>query len=199
MAVGGLEEVRVHARIIAATNLELEKEVAEGRFREDLYYRLNVVPIHIPPLRDRREDIPALIAHFLRKYTKEYGVSRGELSGPTVRTLLAYEYLGNVRELENIIERCVALGSEDIALSTLQGVPAPHAASSAAHGSALFAVHEFPEDGLPLDDLIAQLEEILFREALERTAGKKTDAAALLGITFRQFRYRLSKLEDKED
>jgi len=195
-AVGGLEEVRVEARIIAATNLDLEQEVGAGRFREDLYYRLNVVPIHIPPLRDRREDIPALIAHFLRKYIKEYGVDRGELSAPTVRTLLSYDYSGNVRELENIIERCVALGSEDIALSTLQGVVAPQATTSLVGDELLFGIGEFPEEGVELDALIGQLEKRMFDEALHRTNGKKKDAAALLGITFRQFRYRLSKLEE---
>ena len=193
-AVGGLEEVQVHARIIAATNLELDKEVAAGRFREDLFYRLNVVPIHIPPLRDRREDIPALIAHFLRKYTKEYGADRGGLSATTVRTLLSYEYSGNVRELENIIERCVALGSEDIALSTLQGHAQNQATTSLMGEELLFGVGEFPEEGVELDTLIAQLEKRMFDEALKRTHGKKKDAAELLGITFRQFRYRLSKL-----
>jgi two-component system, NtrC family, response regulator PilR len=197
-AVGGLEEVRVEARIIAATNLELEVEVAAGRFREDLFYRLNVVPIHIPPLRDRREDIPALVAHFLRKYAKEYGVDRTELSATTVRTLLAYEYAGNVRELENIIERCVALGSEDIALSSLHGELMPNATASIVGQDLLFGVPAFPEEGVELDDLIAQLERVMFDEALERTGGKKKDAADLLGITFRQFRYRLSKVEEKD-
>jgi two-component system, NtrC family, response regulator PilR len=156
-----------------------------------------VVPILIPPLRDRREDIPALIAHFLRKYAKEYGVDRIDLSAPTVRTLLSYDYAGNVRELENIIERCVALGSEEIAMSSLQGELTPNATTSIIGDEVLFGVPAFPAEGVELDHLIAQLERIMFDEALKRTGGKKKDAAALLGITFRQFRYRLSKVEEK--
>jgi len=191
-AVGGLEEVKVDARIIGATNLDLEKAVAAGRFREDLYYRLNVVPIRMPPLRERREDIAALIAHFLRKYAKEYGVQQPELGRETIERLLRYDYPGNVRELENIIERCVALGSEEIALSSLGSPDEP---SRVLTSDLLFALEEFPEAGISLDESLEELERRLIGEALQRSGGRKKDAAELLGISFRSFRYRLGKLE----
>jgi two-component system, NtrC family, response regulator PilR len=194
-AVGGLEEVEVNARIIAATNLDLEREVAEGRFREDLFYRLNVVPIRLPALRERREDVPALIAHFQQKYTVEYAVERKDLSGTSVRALLSYDYPGNVRELENLVERCVALGSEDIALGTLlEQFPAPGVVPAGV--PTLFAVGDLPVEGESLDSYLEGLERSLIAEALARTSGRKKEAAKLLGITFRSFRYRLGKHED---
>ncbi len=196
-AVGGLEEVDVDARIIAATNLDLEREVAEGRFREDLFYRLNVVPIRLPSLQERREDIPALIAHFQQKYASEYGVERKDLSGTTVRALLSYEYPGNVRELENLVERCVALGSEEIALGPLlEQFPAPGMVPAGV--PTLFAVDDLPTTGETIDTFLDGLERAMIAEALQRSGGRKKEAAKLLGITFRSFRYRLGKHEDPD-
>ena len=194
-AVGGLEEVEVDARIIGATNIDLEQAVASGLFREDLYYRLNVVPIRLPSLRERREDIAALIAHFLRKCAKEYGVAQPDLGRETIERLLRYDYPGNVRELENIVERCVALGSEEIALSGLGGT---ESYPSEAASDALFAVEDFPDAGISLDESLEELERRLIGEALQRTGGRKKDAAGLLRISFRSFRYRLGKLEDSK-
>ena len=191
-AVGGLEEVDIDARIIAATNLDLDREVAAGRFREDLFYRLNVVPVRMPSLRERREDIPALISHFLDKCAREYGVPQPDLSEATLRTLLVHEYPGNVRELENLIERCVALGSEDIAMSTISSTASPPPQADG-DDQALFSVTELPDAGISLDETLEGLERRLMDEALERTGGRKKEAAKLLGITFRQFRYRLGK------
>ncbi len=194
MAVGGLEEIEVDTRIIAATNRDLNREVAEGRFREDLFWRLNVVPLHLPPLRERREDIPALIRHFLDKYAREYGRERPRLDDEVHRVLLDHHYPGNVRELENIIERCVALDTEGVIRPAvlpegLGTVAPPRAVKGAA------ARVEFAEEGISLDDALAEMETRLISEALRRTGGKKKAAARLLGISFRSLRYRLGKLD----
>ncbi len=193
-AVGGLEEIDVDVRIIAATNRDLQKEVAEGRFREDLFYRLNVVPIPLPPLRDRRTDIPALTAHFAAKYADEYGLPEPELDDAAFRNLLAYDYPGNVRELENIIERVVALGLDAIPVSS-RGEPTQPLSQRWPARDAFFTVDEFPEEGVALEDKLSEFESKLIGEALRRTGGKKKEAAKLLGLTFRQFRYKLGKVE----
>ena len=194
-AVGGLEEVPVDVRIIAATNRDLQVEVAEGRFREDLFYRLNVVPIPLPPLRERRTDIPPLVAHFVEKYCEEYGLPEPTLDDAAFRNLLAYDYPGNVRELENIIERVVALGVDAIPI----GVPGvgdlPASPVQRPTRDAFFAVDEFPDEGVQLEDKLSELESMLIGEALRRTDGRKKEAASLLGLTFRQFRYKLGKVE----
>ncbi len=194
-AVGGIEEMAVDVRIIAATNRNLQKEVAEGRFREDLFYRLNVVPIPLPPLRARRTDIPALVAHFVRKYCEEYGLSEPTLDDTAFRNLLAYDYPGNVRELENIIERVVALGVDAIPLGAPGVATLPQTPLRQAAQDAFFAVDEFPEEGIRLEDKLSELESKLIGEALRRTDGRKKEAARLLGLTFRQFRYKLGKVE----
>jgi len=184
-AVGSTEELEVDVRVIAATNRDLEAEVARGAFRPDLYYRLNVVEIRIPPLRHRREDIPLLAEHFLRRFGMEHGRTL-TLSADAMRRLESYDFPGNVRELENMIERAVALSNG----STIDASDLPEIRPSR-------HVHEtpdFPADGVDLDRLITDYERSWVMRALEQSGGKRKRAAALLGISFRSLRYRLEKL-----
>ena len=186
--VGSMTEVPVDVRIVAASNLDLDKEVGEGRFRPDLYYRLNVVRIDIPPLHDRREDIPALIDYFLARYSREAGRKIKGMSREALQVLLDYHYPGNVRELENVIERAVALGANEVlGLDTLppnvfQEMAAP------VRPSVQFG------DQFNLDRVLDSVERQYILEALEQSGGVRTKAAEVLGITFRSLRYRLRKL-----
>ncbi|MBA3396474.1 MAG: sigma-54-dependent Fis family transcriptional regulator [Deltaproteobacteria bacterium] len=183
-AVGSTEEVEVDARVIAATNRDLEAEVARGAFRADLYYRLNVIEVWIPPLRHRREDIPLLAEHFLRRFGAEHGRSL-QLSTEAMRKLETYDFPGNVRELENMLERAVALSSSAvIGVSDLPPVKAPRSEP----------VAEFPTEGVDLDRVLSDFERGWVMRALEQTGGVRKRAAALLGISFRSLRYRLEKL-----
>jgi two-component system response regulator PilR (NtrC family) len=184
--VGGGETRRVDVRIITATNRDLEQQVAEGHFREDLFYRLNVVQINLPPLRDRCEDIPLLLEHF---YTKHTGApARDIIAKDALNFLLNYHFPGNVRELENIVERGVALGARQITLDTLpQQVLRLHGAQQR-----LDQV-EIPSDGMDLEKFLESIERKYLLKALERTGGVRKRAAELLGMTFRSFRYKLSK------
>jgi two-component system response regulator PilR (NtrC family) len=184
--VGASDEIEVDVRVIAATNRDLEAEVARGAFRADLYYRLNVVEIRIPPLRHRREDIPLLVEHFLRRFGTEHGRTF-TLTHESMRTLESYDFPGNVRELENIIERAVALSSSSvIGTSDLPHVKTPKAPVE--------QPAEFPPDGVDLDRMLSDFERSWVVRALERTGGVRKRAAGLLGISFRSFRYRLEKL-----
>ena len=184
--VGGSDEIDVDVRVIAATSRDLEAEVARGAFRPDLYYRLNVIEMRIPPLRQRREDIPLLAEHFLRRFGVEHGGLR-RLAPDALRALEAYDYPGNVRELENIIERAVALSPHDeIGVADLPELSAPrHAPPSPT---------EFPPEGVSLDQLVSDFERAWVLRALDQTGGIRKRAAALLGISFRSLRYRLEKL-----
>lgn len=193
--VGGAEDLHSDFRIICATNKDLEKEVAEGRFREDLFYRLNVIQIHTPPLRDRREDIPLLAAHFLEKYAAELDRKVLKISNEAMEVLLRHRYPGNVRELENVIERCVALEASEIILpETLpsglrggEGMGEPRSAHAGPGHT------HFPDEGINLEEIVEEFEKGLILEALKRTDGVKKRAARLLKISFRSFRYRLEK------
>jgi two-component system response regulator PilR (NtrC family) len=184
--VGDTTEQEVDVRIIAATNRDLEAEVARGAFRSDLYYRLNVVEIRLPPLRQRREDIRLLAEHFLRRFGSEQARTVG-LSVEAMRKLEAYDYPGNVRELENIIERAVALSSSPVI--GLEDLPelAVQPASSEPPAS-------FPPEGVDLDRLLSDYERGWILRALELTGGVRKRAAHLLGVSFRSLRYRLEKL-----
>ena len=185
--VGGTADIAFDARIVAASNRRLEQEVAEGRFREDLYYRLNVIEIPLPSLRQRRDDIPLLAAHFMEKYTRDLDKEVDGISDAAMQRLVAYDYPGNVRELENIIERAVALcRTSSIELDALP--PTVLARVEDAEEGLL------PEGGIDLDAMMANYERRFLVEALDRSQGVKKRAAALLGITFRSFRYRLEKL-----
>ena len=185
--VGGVQDIHVDVRIICATNRKLEEEVREGRFREDLFYRLNVIEIQLPPLRDRAEDIPELIYCFTRSYASERRKDVAGIAPAALAVLEEYHYPGNVRELENIIERAVTLCQHDrIDLDCL-----PETVLGRAQ---IDSSSEIPEEGVDLDRMISAYESGLIREALERTRGVKKKAAELLGVSFRSLRYRLEKL-----
>ncbi|HEY5960166.1 MAG TPA: sigma-54 dependent transcriptional regulator, partial [Polyangiaceae bacterium] len=186
--VGGAHEVAIDVRVLAATNRNIEADVASGAFRQDLYYRLNVIRIELPPLRERREDLPHLVDDFVRKYSAEMGKELAYLTPDALRALDRYDFPGNVRELENIIERAVALSaSRAIGLGDL-----PPRVSGLA-GSPTPNLVELPEEGCDLDAVLGELERRLITSALERTGGVRKHAAALLGVTFRSIRYRLKK------
>ena len=187
--VGAHEDVELDVRLVAATNRSLTEEVRAGRFREDLYYRLNVVQIRVPPLRERREDVLPLAEHFLRRFGAEQGRGILRLSQEAKRRLDAYPFQGNVRELENVIERAVALSSGDEV--TVDELPAPLRLASLPTGGV-------PEGELPagfsLEAHLTEIERLLMDRALVDARGVKKDAAARLGLTFRQFRHRAKKL-----
>ncbi|MFO0583158.1 MAG: sigma-54 dependent transcriptional regulator [Anaeromyxobacter sp.] len=186
--VGGASDLAVAARIVAATNRDLAEEVKKGRFREDLYYRLNVIQLRVPALRERREDLPVFFAHFLARFAAEQGKPVPAVSLEAERLLLAHDYPGNVRELANVVERAVTLCEQD----TIRAEDLPPAlrgpsASPPAEASAL------PAAGLDLQAHLDAIERTLLVQALERAGGVKTEAARTLSLTFRSLRYRLAK------
>jgi two-component system response regulator PilR (NtrC family) len=191
--VGGLEEIDADIRVIAATNQDLPKMVAEGRFREDLYYRINVIPIQLPPLRDRREDIPLIAAHFLAKYRQTMGKSIESISGEAMDLLVRYHWPGNIRELENIVERAVALERTPVVLA--ESLP-PHLRGGLATAVAPRTpsdVASLPEAGFDLEQHVQSVERRYLAQALERAGGVQVRAAELLGMSFRSFRYYAKK------
>ena len=185
--VGGTSDRRVDVRIVAATNRRLEEEVAHGRFREDLYYRLNVIQVELPALRERLEDLPLLIHHFVEKYARDLGKEVSGVDERAMQNLRSYGYPGNVRELENVIERAVALCRGP--LIDPEALP-----PTLMRPSDLSPTSRIPTEGIQLDHLVADYERGLLLEALRRSDGVKKRAAQLLGISFRSFRYRLEKL-----
>jgi len=187
--VGGLEELPADIRVIAATNQDLTKAVAEGRFREDLYYRINVIPIVLPPLRERREDIPLLTEHFLAKYSEEMGKAVGSVSRPAMDLLLRYEWPGNIRELENVIERAVALEATPAVL--VESLPPAIRGIVPRNGGA--ATEALPESGFDLEAHVKEIERGYIAQALQRAGGVQVKAAELLGMSFRSFRYYVKK------
>ncbi len=193
--VGGLDEMQADIRVIAATNQDLSKLVADGRFREDLFYRINVIGIHLPPLRDRREDIPLLAEHFLAKYGEQMGKAIGGISHEALEALQAYDWPGNIRELENTIERAVALESTPAILldsrpRTVRGEALRPVAAAAA---AAVADGALPAAGFDLEAHVQQIERGYLAEALKRAGGVQVKAAELLGMSFRSFRYYVKK------
>ena len=187
--VGGTDDIRVDVRIISATNKDLEEAVREKQFREDLFYRLNVIQIKMPPLRDRKEDIPILAAHFLKKYSEELNKNISKISPEALTMLLNYQYPGNVRELQNIIERAVALGNGNEL--TPQHLSSYLDEQIQVKRSAIDL--DIPPDGIDLEKVIEEIERALLLKALDRTKGIKKKAAELLRINFRSMRYRLEK------
>jgi len=185
--VGGTGDRQVDVRIVAATNRRLEQEVAAGRFREDLYYRLNVIQITLPPLRERLEDLPLLVRHFVDKYAAELGRPVERVAEGVMERLAAYAFPGNVRELENVIERAVALSRDGVLRE--EALP-----PQVLHPEPVVQGERIPDEGVQLDALVADYERGLLREALRRSGGVKKRAARLLGVSFRSFRYRLEKL-----
>jgi two-component system, NtrC family, response regulator PilR len=182
--IGGTTDIKVDVRIISATNKDLREEIAAGRFREDLYYRLNVVPVIMPPLRERKEDIPLLINHFLSRTSD----SPKKFSPEAIRLLIDYTWKGNVRELENVIERVALLTEkEEITPSNLPPEIVAQGRSD------VKSVAELTNEGIDLEQLIVDIEKNYLLQALKKTEGIKTDAAKLLGLSFRSFRHRLQK------
>ena len=188
--VGGNQDIKVDVRVIAATNRDLEKAVADGSFREDLYYRLDVIPIRLPPLRLRAGDIPLLVAHFLAKFAQESGKTPPTLTSQAMQVLLGHEWRGNVRELENLIERVVAFSiGAPVTDTDVQGWLHHAVAPQQSQG----VPTDLPDDGLDLEGLINGIEKDLLVKALERSKWVKKKAARLLKLNTRSFRYRLEK------
>jgi two-component system response regulator PilR (NtrC family) len=204
--VGGTDDIRVDVRIIAATNRDLEAAIGKGTFREDLFYRLNVIMIKTPALRERKGDVELLARHFLKKFSKKFGKAVQDFDPPAMAALAAYSWPGNVRELENVVERAVALeSSEKIGANSLPvavGVArsaAPVSDSSVATAGAAVAeirvpAPDFTRGSVNLDAILGEVEKAYLMKALEHAGGVKKKAADLLGITFRSIRYRLKKL-----
>jgi two-component system response regulator PilR (NtrC family) len=185
--VGGVEELTADIRVIAATNRDLGRLVAEGRFREDLYYRINVIAVPLPPLRERLEDIALLANHFLAKYAEQMGKRLTGISGEAMACLQEYHWPGNVRELENVIERAAALEQSPAVL--VESLPASVLSSAPpVRPSAVI-----PEAGFDLEEHVQQVEREYIAQALQRTGGVQVKAADLLGMSFRSFRYYMKK------
>ncbi|MDP4985200.1 sigma-54-dependent transcriptional regulator [Pseudoalteromonas tunicata] len=178
--IGANHEQKIDVRVIAASHKNLHQMVQEGEFREDLFYRLNVVPIHMPPLRERTEDIPRLIQHFLAMFSQRYGINGLQLSSQLLKQLMQFNWPGNVRQLSNTLEQFVLLQDEDELLDTLKAHHTP--TNNATHFT-------LPSDGIEWDSF----EKNLLQQALNREAGNKTQAAKLLGLNYKQFLYRLEK------
>ncbi|MFP7756065.1 sigma-54-dependent transcriptional regulator [Thermodesulfobacteriota bacterium B35] len=200
MPVGSTRTRQVNVRIIAATNRILEEEIMAGRFREDLYYRLAVVPIRVPPLRERKGDVPRLVEHFLKKYSRLLGKEVQTISSYGMEVLMQYDFPGNVRELENIIERGVALEAsniilpESLILSLHRQGRTPEPEPEPDHAPLFVAAddeEELFERGM--EEILVELEKKMIRHALERADNSKMRAADLLGISFRSLRYKIKK------
>ena len=188
LRVGGTERVKIDVRIVAATNHDLERAVREGRFREDLYYRLNVIPIALPPLRDRRTDIPLLVEHFIPKYE---GSRKRTVTDDALKILMGYDWPGNVRQLESVIERALLLGDDDRILP--MDLPASVRVGLSPRRGLLDV--EIPDSGIDLEEL----ERSLIVKALEKSGGNVTRAARLLGLSRRTLQYRLEKMQGALD
>jgi two-component system, NtrC family, response regulator PilR len=187
-AVGAAGEVSVDVRVLAATNRRVEEDVRAGLFRQDLYYRLNIIRIEVPPLRERREDIYPLTEHFLSQCAAEQNKAIRGLSPDALRAMQAYAFPGNVRELENVIERAVALATGPVI--GLGDLPSELSGAASQPTPALVGL---PDEGCNLDDVLGEVERRLMLQALERAGGVRTQAAKLLGVTLRSLRYRLQK------
>ncbi len=183
--LGSTEPVPIDVRVIAATNKNLEEEVTRGRFREDLFYRLNVIKIVLPPLRERREDISPLALHFIDKYSREMEKDIRGISPKALEVLESYHYPGNVRELENIIARCVALETSNVIRRETLPQPVGEVNS--------IDIESSLSSTASLDSLLNDIEKKMIEKSLRSTDGNKTEAAKLLGITLRSLRYRLAK------
>ena len=185
--LGGTKTLKVDVRVVAATNQDLRAALEEGTFREDLYYRLNVVPISIPPLRQRKGDIPYLADFFLERFAREAGKNLAGITPAAMKVLADFHWPGNVRELENIIERAVVMANgERVDVGDIQLDTAPARSTAAEDGTAA--------PFLPAGMTLEQHEDELIREALRRAGGNKSQAARLLGVSRNALRYRLSKI-----
>ena len=196
--VGGTSEIATDVRVIAATNRDLERQVAENNFREDLYYRLNVIPIAVPPLRDRREDIPLLANHFLKKYATVASKLIARINSESIAALANYDWPGNVRQLENTIERAVALETGD-QLELEPPLERPRARAAAAAGlgagAASISVGGALPDGMDMEKYVAEIERSLLKSALQQSNGVQTRAAEVLKVSYRSFRHLMKKYD----
>ncbi len=192
--VGSNEDVSVDIRIISATNKKLEDEVIVGNFREDLFYRLNVIEIKMPPLRERKSDLRVLAQHFLEKYSREMEKEVSKISSYAIDLLNKYDFPGNIRELENLMERSVALSSTNIILPDSLALSVHKRRWIEGVKNKRFDLDEV-RNGVSLDTILEEIERAYLVKALECTNGKKQEAAELLDISFRTFRYRMSKLD----
>jgi len=195
--VGGTSEIPIDVRVIAATNRDLDKAVAENLFREDLYYRLSVIPIRVPDLRERREDIPLLANHFLKKYAAAANRSILHLHQDSLDALCDYEWPGNVRQLENTIERAVALEmTDELHIELPAERPKARAAAAGVSGGVSdIAPGSVLPQGVGMEVYVAGIERNLLQSALEHSNGVQTKAADLLGISYRSFRHLMKKYE----
>jgi two-component system response regulator PilR (NtrC family) len=189
--VGGGQETPVDTRVIAATNKNLLQQVQDGQFREDLYYRLSVIPVEVPPLRDRGDDVILLANHFLKKFAVQMGKDVVRLSPESLQTMKGYDWPGNVRVLENTIERAVAMSTEEELRIELPGASAMP--TSTANTGALGVV--LPSDGIDFERYIADIEKSLLQSALRRSNGTQTRAAELLKLSYRSFRHMMKKYD----
>jgi two-component system, NtrC family, response regulator PilR len=187
--VGSNIESPVDVRVIAATNRDLSDSIQKGTFREDLFSRINVIPIELPSLRQRKEDIPLLVEHFIAKYCNNLGVPQKHISTDAMRAIEKYHWPGNVRELENVIERMIALEASEVL--TTKSLPEDVLLG----GRIPDATFELPAEGLSLQDLLEAIVKIFMLNALERAGGVQTQAAELLRMSFRSFRYYAKKYD----
>jgi len=186
--IGGGEDIKVDVRIISATNQHLKERVRKGEFREDLYFRLNVIPIQMPPLRERKEDIPLLTKHFIEKYAREFGKEVRMISSYAMELLMGYAFPGNIRELENIIERGVAMETSNIIL------PENLVLSVEGENDQKSIDLNIPDQGINLNAELEKIEKRAIEKALQKTKGVKTKAAEMLGVTNDSLKYRIEKL-----
>ena len=187
--VGSSHEVEVKVRVLAATNRDLERAVKNEEFREDLYYRLNVLHVHLPPLRQRAADLPELARHFVERTCENFGTSPKRLTPDALRVLQAHSWPGNVRELENVIERTVALESTEM----ISSGSLPEHLRGTAGGPAIEQMG-LPEEGLDIEEYMDNVRRSLMRQALEKTDGHQKQASELLRMSYRAFRYHAEKL-----
>jgi DNA-binding NtrC family response regulator len=187
--VGSNVEAEVDVRVIAATNRDLTESIREGTFREDLFYRINVIPITLPPLRQRKEDIPLLVDHFIEKFCAKMGVPRKKISADAMRAIEKYHWPGNVRELENVVERMIALEASDVL--TTKSLP-EHVLLGGRISDSTF---DLPPEGIALEEHLEAIAKVFMLKALERCGGVQTQAAELLKMSFRSFRYYAKKYD----
>jgi two-component system response regulator PilR (NtrC family) len=187
--VGGKNNIKVDVRIISATNKDLEQEIKKGKFREDLFYRLNVIQINIPPLRERKDDIPMLVNHFIKKYNLETGKDIKGISPKALKQLLSYDFPGNIRELENIIEKSVFLETSQ----TIREVQVSSFRKGMRVPKTIIHPVEMPDGGIDLKKSIQDMEKNLILKALKRTRGSKKATAELLNISLRTLKFKLDR------
>jgi two-component system response regulator PilR (NtrC family) len=187
--LGGAVDVPVDVRLIASTNRDLQTMIANGQFREDFFYRVSVIPIHVPPLRQRKKDIEPLARHFLQKFALEMGKPLHDFESEALNALVGFAWPGNVRELENVIERAVAISGEHDGVVRLKYLPAAVSGASPMEQRRV----RIPSEGVDFEAHIAQVEKQYLMEALRVAGGIRTRAAELLRMSYRSFRHYAKK------